>query len=251
MLLEKDKREPPTIKEDFNNSKSYKCSLKNLDQGDFIIRDSNQNILLLVERKTIEDLLASVKDNRYSEQSERYLKLNINNSKIYYIIEGNINRYFPNSTQYKTYYSCIYSLSFKKGFSVLLSNDIAGTINILEQFLSRINKDIDKITKSNDSNESNESNASNDKEEMSSVLLIKKQCITPQNIDSYMLNLIPGIGISTANEILKFFNGKIYNLMKIYNNDDTREDAKNILYNIKINNRKISKKIIENIINYI
>ena len=86
---------------------------------------------------------------------------------------------------------------------------------------------------------------------MSSVLLIKKQCITPQNIDSYMLNLIPGIGISTANEILKFFNGKIYNLMKIYNNDDTREDAKNILYNIKINNRKISKKIIENIINYI
>ena len=262
MLFEIDNRESATIKEYFNNSKSYECSLKNLDQGDFIIRDSNQNILLLVERKTIEDLLASVKDNRYAEQSERYLKLNISNSKIYYIIEGNINRYFPNSTEYKTYYSCIYSLSFKKGFSVLLSNDIPGTINILEQFLSRINKDIDKITKSNISNESNESNESNDsndsnenkeKEETSSVSLIKKQNITPQNIDSYMLNLVPGIGISTAKEILKHFDGKIYNLMKIFesNESNKRNDRISALNDIKINNRKISKKIVENINNYL
>lgn len=258
MLFEVDNREPATIKEYFNNSKSYECSLKNLDQGDFIIRDSNQNILLLVERKTIEDLLASVKDNRYAEQSERYSKLNISNSKIYYIIEGNINRYFPNSTKYKTYYSCIYSLSFKKGFSVLLSNDIPGTINIIEQFLSRINKDIDKITKSNvsnesnDNNESNESNENKEKEETSSVSLIKKQNITPQNIDSYMLNLVPGIGISTAKEILKHFDGKIYNLMKnIKSNESNESISKMVLNDIKINNRKISKKIVENINNYL
>ena len=253
MLFEIDNREPATIKEYFNNSKSYECSLKNLDQGDFIIRDSDQNILLLVERKTIEDLLASVKDNRYSEQSERYSKLNISNSKIYYIIEGNINRYFPNSTEYKTYYSCIYSLSFKKGFSILLSNDIPGTINIMEQFLSRINKDIDKdidkIKKSNESNESNE------KEEINTISLIKKQNITINNIDTYMLNLVPGIGINTAKEILKHYNGKIYNLIKTYKDSNDSNGCKdisiNILENIKINNRKISKKIVENIKNYI
>lgn len=249
MYIEIDNREPTIIKEYFSNSKNYKYYFKNLEQGDFIIRDSNQNILLLVERKTVDDLLASVKDNRYSEQSERYSKLEINNSKIYYIIEGNIDRYSNNSTEYKIFYSCIYSLSFKKGFSILFTKDMFGTINILEQFLSRINKDIDKITKSN---ESSENNKSKEKEEISSVSLIKKQNITQQNIDSYMLNLVPDIGISTAKEILKHFDGKIYNLMKIFESNKINEcNSKMVLNDIKINNRKISKKIVENINNYL
>jgi 5'-3' exonuclease len=67
-----------------------------------------------------------------------------------------------------------------------------------------------------------------------------------------MLNLVPGIGISTAKEILKHFDGKIYNLMKIFESNESNEsNRKMVLNDIKINNRKISKKIVENINNYL
>ena len=56
-----------------------------------------------------------------------------------------------------------------------------------------------------------------------------------------MLNLVPGIGLQTAKEILSNYNGKIYNLISIIEKD---EDT---LKNIKIKNRKISSKDISNI----
>ncbi len=100
--LEIDNREPLSIKEYFiENCKTINCQLKNLEQGDFIIRDLNQNILLLIERKSISDLLASVKDKRYTEQCQRYSQLNIPNSNIYFIIEGNHNNIEKNRTNYK------------------------------------------------------------------------------------------------------------------------------------------------------
>ena len=87
--IEIDNREPSIIKEYFNSidNKKVITKLKNLDQGDFIIKDSNENILLIIERKTISDLLSSVKDSRYIEQSDRYLELDLPSSKIYYLIE--------------------------------------------------------------------------------------------------------------------------------------------------------------------
>ena len=75
--------------------------------------------------------------------------------------------------------------------------------------------------------------------------LVKKQTITKENIDSYMLNLVPGIGIQTAKEILNNYNGEIHNLISAIEKD---EDT---LKNIKINNRKISSKVISNIKEYL
>ena len=45
--------------------------LKNLELGDIIIEDDEGVELLLVERKTFDDLVASIKDGRYSEQGFR------------------------------------------------------------------------------------------------------------------------------------------------------------------------------------
>lgn len=239
MIFEIDNREPTIIKEYFTGSESLYYNytkLKNLEQGDFIIRDSQENIILLFERKTIDDLLASVKDSRYSEQCERYSQLEIPNNKIYYIIEGNLNNLQKDSTEYKMVYSCIFSLSFKKDFSVLFTNNINSTIILLKEFLIRIQNYKDKNT------------------EISSITnkLVKKQVITKENIDSYMLNLIPGIGLNTAKEILNNFDGKIYNLIHLLKTDNknggTEENNMNeILNGITIKSRKLSKKIIQSI----
>lgn len=239
MIFEIDNREPTIIKEYFTGTESVYYNytkLKNLEQGDFIIRDSQENIILLFERKTIDDLLASVKDSRYSEQCERYSQLELPNNKIYYIIEGNLNNLQKDSTEYKTVYSCIFSLSFKKDFSVLFTDNINSTIILLKEFLIRIQNNKDKNT---------ETSSTTNK-------LVKKQVITKENIDSYMLNLIPGIGLNTAKEILNNFDGKIYNLIYLLKTDNENgaseeNNINEILNGITIKSRKLSKKIIQSI----
>ena len=227
MIIEIDNREPIIIKEYFsksiNNSNNLVTTrLKNLEQGDFIIRDNDENILLIIERKTINDLLSSVKDSRYAEQSERYSQLDIPSNKIIYLIEGNYENFHKDSTEFKTIYSCIFSLSYNKGFTVLFTESINSTCTIIEEYLNRIieNKISSKFK----------------------LNLVKKQTITKDNIDSYMLNLVPGIGLQTAKEILSNTNKSFYEFWKLLKNSEID------LESIKIKNRKLNKKIIENII---
>ena len=226
MIIEIDNREPIIIKEYF--SKSINSSnnlittrLKNLEQGDFIIRDQDENTLLIIERKTISDLLSSVKDSRYTEQSERYSQLDIPSNKIIYLIEGNYKNFHKDSIEFKTIYSCIFSLSYNKGFTVLFTESVNGTCIIIEEYLNRIieNKISTKFK----------------------LNLVKKQTITKENIDSYMLNLVPGIGLQTAKEILSNTNKSFYEFWKLLKNSEID------LESMKIKNRKLSKKIIENI----
>jgi len=226
MIIEIDNREPTIIKEYFNknsniNNKLIITRLKNLEQGDFIIRDLDENILLIIERKTINDLLSSVKDSRYSEQSERYSQLDIPSNKIIYLIEGDYENFHKDSIEFKTIYSCIFSLNYNKGFTVLFTESINSTCTIIEEYLNRIieNKISSKFK----------------------LNLVKKQIITKENIDSYMLNLVPGIGLQTAKEILNITNKSFYEFWKQIKNSEID------LESIKIKNRKLSKKIIENI----
>ena len=138
MIIEIDNREPTIVKEYFRNTsfnKFYTCKFKNLEQGDIIIRDQDENILLIIERKTINDLLSSVKDSRYAEQSERYSQLDIPSSKIIYLIEGNFKNFHKDSIEFKTIYSCIFSLNYNKGFTVLFTESINSTCTIIEEYL--------------------------------------------------------------------------------------------------------------------
>ena len=226
MILEIDNREPTLIKEFFQKKqiedKLFTVIFKNLEQGDYIIKDLNDNILIIIERKTINDLLSSVKDSRYKEQCDRLLELDISSNKIYYIIEGNYNNYNSDTIEYKTIYSCLYSLSYSKGFSLLLTQSIKDTSLIIYEFLIRLYEN--KIYNNNKIN------------------LIKKNQITKDNIDSYMLNLVPGIGLLTAKKILEIYNNSIIDLIS-----DLKENGSTQLENIKLNKRKLSSKIIKNI----
>lgn len=229
MIVEIDNREPKLIKDYFNLNQNNKITYKfsNLEQGDFIIKDDNNNIIYIFERKTINDLLSSVKDTRYVEQSERYSNLDIPTNRIIYIIEGNYDMFQKNSVEFKTIYSCIYSLTFIKGFTLLFTHSIKSSCILLEQFIEKICEN--KICSS------------------FNCKLIKKNTITKENINEYMLNLVPGIGILTAKEILKHFNGNIYNLIYELKNNDNID----IFKNIYIKSKKISSKIILNIKEYL
>ena len=97
--------------------------------GDIIIYDDNDE-KLVIERKCLNDLLASIKDGRYEEQSYRLNGLNHPNHNIYYLIEGDVNkanRFKDNNIEKLTLYSAMFSLNYYKGFSVYRSDNVNET----------------------------------------------------------------------------------------------------------------------------
>ena len=101
--------------------------------GDIIIADENED-KLVIERKSITDLLASIKDGRYEEQSYRLNGLNHHNHNIIYLVEGDVtqaNRFkSDNRVDKLTAYSAMFSLNYYKGFSVMRSNCLEETADI-------------------------------------------------------------------------------------------------------------------------
>ena len=107
-------------------SKLYKIKIEQLHIGDIVIEDDSGKTILIFERKTLNDLAASIKDGRYNEQSFRLNKEQIHNHNIIYIIEGDIERYNEKRTHIskKTLISTMFSLLYYKGFSVYRTNTI-------------------------------------------------------------------------------------------------------------------------------
>jgi ERCC4-type nuclease len=67
-----------------------------LDVGDIAIcqmKDKSAKILAIFERKTVNDMLASLKDGRYKEQKLRLMSNHCQDKtkRIYYILEGDTN----------------------------------------------------------------------------------------------------------------------------------------------------------------
>jgi hypothetical protein len=83
----------------------------------------------VIERKTLRDLAASIKDGRYEEQSYRLNGLQHHNHNIIYLIEGDMYHFnaFKDRIDKQTLYSAMFSINFFKGFSVMRSNNIEET----------------------------------------------------------------------------------------------------------------------------
>ena len=61
-----------------------------MDIGDIAIVNDEDEELLLMERKKLTDLAASIRDGRYQEQSYRLNGHSLHNHNIIYIVEGKI-----------------------------------------------------------------------------------------------------------------------------------------------------------------
>jgi ERCC4-type nuclease len=127
--------------------KNIKIKSETLPIGDIIINDDNED-KIIIERKSIADLLSSIKDGRYEEQSYRLNGLNNHNHNIVYLIEGDINKQnrfkSDNATENLTAYSAMFSLNYYKGFSVFRSFSMEETANIVCNMAYKIGKDLTK-----------------------------------------------------------------------------------------------------------
>lgn len=251
--------------------KELEVQIENLPLGDVII-SNNVEDKLIIERKSINDLAASIKDGRYEEQSYRLNGLNHPNHNIIYLIEGDINRvnrFKDNKMEKLTLYSSIFSLNYYKGFSVIRTFSIdesaifiCNTANKLRkgeaenklpyyQNTQTILKPISLEEKKQNSEEiiCNEEITCNDKDYVSVVKKIKKDNITPDNIGEIMLCQIPGISSITALAIMSKFKTLPNLISQIQENENCLKD---ISYtNSKNQIRKVNKTCLVNIVKFL
>lgn len=242
---------------------------ENLPLGDIIINDGI-NDCLIIERKTLTDLGASIKDGRYEEQSYRLNGISHHNHNIIYLIEGDMYRFntFKERIDKQTLYSAMFSINYFKGFSIMRTNTIDETAMICCNMVYKLvgglkagklgyylNKKHDKIQpdskeKDNiDETENNEKETNEEKDYCKVVKKVKKDNITTENIGEIMLCQIPGISSATALAIFKEFK----TLADLINSLKENENCLNNISTIDTNgkSRKISKTAIANIIKFL
>ena len=279
MLIKVDNREQELLKQIQNlvlfipAFKQLKVETAALALGDIIIYDDNDE-KLIIERKCLNDLLASIKDGRYEEQSYRLNGLNHPNHNIYYLIEGDVNkanRFKDNNIEKLTLYSAMFSLNYYKGFSVMRTLSMEETAIFICNTASKLSKSDKKAYYENKPIVTNtvgqeqttvedqtivvekttvvEQNLESDKDYISVVKKVKKENITPENIAEIMLCQIPGISSVTAIAIMDKFK-TIPNLInEIQQNDNCLKDIS--YQNSKGQSRKINKTSLVNIVKFL
>ena len=205
------------IKNLIDSNSSFKniiLNVKQLTLGDIIFNNEKGEDVLIIERKTINDLAGSINDGRYKEQSIRLSSVSLHNHNIIYLIEGKITSLNTkyNRISQDAIYSSFCSIQYHKGFSIMRSFDINESAIIILRYFNKIQKETlrkpfyfnnynDTDTATNNSLY-NDNCGSNGSDYISSIKKIKRDNITPDNIGSIFLSQIPGISTVTAIAIM-------------------------------------------------
>jgi ERCC4-type nuclease len=225
---------------ELNTFATVQLSKQVLPIGDILFKtDDDTKTLCIIERKSLADLLASIKDGRYEEQSYRLSnngECSLHN--VIYVIEG-IMSTLRTPMEKRLVFSSIASLNYFKGFSVLRSSSVSETAELLLFSADKIARGIaDGVS----------ANANTEQNYCTVVKKVKKENVTPQNIAEIMLCQIPGISSTNAIAIMKHFSSLSDLIDKLKSNPDCLDDIR-IETNGK--SRKIAKNCVEGIRNYL
>ena len=240
---------------------------ESLPLGDIIICDNTGKEKVIIERKSLPDLAASIRDGRYAEQGYRLNQCDLPNHQIYYVIEGDLRYYRPYKglPDKKALLSSMVSISYFKGFSLYRTNNLEETAEWVMHFAKKLLKEGPKAMpyggEQNAAGTADTSASSNSQQVYSQQVYnqqvysqviskrMKKDNITIENIGEIMLSQIPSVSSASAIAIMQKFSN-FANLMTALQNDE------HCLNDITIENKngqakKITKPCINNIYNFL
>jgi ERCC4-type nuclease len=212
---------------------NHQIKSERLPLGDIILHDpavqgqgqGQGRDIVLFERKSLNDLAASIQDGRYKEQSFRLIEnataTGFHTHNIVYIIEGDIAQYEAkrnkNNRITKTeLQSAMVSLLYYKGFSVIRTMNLGETADFILHFADKVAKEsadgaIPAHTTGGDVPETVETAA-----QAYSEVAAKKEkrdYITRENIGEIMLAQVPGVSPKVAAAILAKYGGSVYEFL--------------------------------------
>lgn len=251
-----------------NNIKNIDLAIENLPIGDIII-SSNEEELVIIERKSLSDLASSIRDGRYNEQSYRLNNSSVHNHNIIYLIEGDWSHYnkgtFNKSINQHTLMSSIISINYYKGFSLYRTQTISESALYIVYLADKLQRENGKknsfysnnvlLTETSNKEENNPQNTNTEKNEQKEqvsysqvVKKVKKDNITIENIGEIILSQIPNVSSQSAIVIMNKFK-TIKNLIsELEKNDKCLDD---IFIGTTEKPRKLSKPCKSSIYKYL
>jgi len=225
------------LNNEFLNKEMIVLEKRVLQLGDILfMSDDEATTFLCIERKSLPDLLASIKDGRYTEQSYRLTNCFPNPHNVVYLLEGMLSTVKDK----KLVISCIASLNYFKGFSVHRTVSLAETAMYILCMADKVAREITKGTKPWLFAEK----PAESTDYCDVVKVSKKANITKENIGQMILMQIPGISSAISIEIMKPF----ANFLEFV--DRIRSDPE-YLSQIKVNGRKIGSNVLKGIDEFI
>jgi ERCC4-type nuclease len=258
-----------------NGDDKVKIIPRSLHLGDIVLEDDAGNTLVIYERKSLSDLVSSIKDGRYTEQSHRLIHSSgIHPHNISYIIEGMYSQ-FRNNADKQMCISAMTTLFYFKGFSVFRTCSCNETAELIMGMAKKIQKELaagkiprysltiesqpvntldvlaETVVESTDPTAAThggntlavvENPAAKPYSEV--VHKIKKNNITPENIGEIILCSIPGISSVSAIEIMKHYDSFAAFMEEIKSHPDKLNE---IYLTTNGKRRKLAKNIIDNI----
>lgn len=226
------------------------------------------DILCIMERKTVIDMAASIRDGRYEEQAYRLNDTNVVNHQIIYVVEGDHNRvllssannFSRNKITPDVMYSAFASILFFKGFSLYRSFNVQDTASFIINTHRKLHKELFSKKKSRTlyySKKEDENERTVIKtDDYNKTLKKKSSYISQESTSVAMLCQIQGISTTIANVLVSEF-GTVGNLTRSLNEnsdllDDWRYVSKNDEADDKIKDKKgkrLSKSIVLSIKN--
>jgi ERCC4-type nuclease len=219
-----------------------------LSLGDAILQTDDGKEIAIIERKSLHDLLASIKDGRYVEQSFRLQNCcNNNPHKIIYIIEGVFAQLRNPAQDKKTIFSSITTLNLFKGFSVLRTSSVQETAELLMAMADKTHRSLEKgsvLFSPSVKLDADTQEVVPTKKYCEVVKKVKKENLTPENMGEVILCQIPSINSVSAIAIMKEFISisKLIDSLK-----KNPECLDNIMCETKGKTRKISKAVVQNV----
>jgi len=238
-----DERETDLYAKCCNSGSNLQMEKRVIPIGDTLIMDNDDKPLLIIERKSISDLIASVKDGRYREQSHRLIHSSgITRHHIVYIIEGLFSQ-IRTPVDKKMVYSAMISLQIYKGFSVVRTNSMSETSDWILSCANKIGSELSKGVLPWTGSTEEEPVAY-----CSVVKQVKKDNITPDNIGEIILSQIPSISAVSAIAVMRKFK-TISHLIDSIKQDATCMD--DVLCESKGKIRKLGRNVKQNIIHFL
>jgi ERCC4-type nuclease len=256
---------------------------ENLDIGDIKIYSDDDNPVYIIERKTFSDLLASIKDGRYKEQSHRLLySSGFNHHNVLYILEGSFSN-IKTPLEKKIIYSALTSLNYFKGFSVMKTSSVHETAELIFYLSEKVDigfskkqfplylfnknknvipllphndaidivieKDADKETKEENTQLCSQQPINEQIPYVNFVKKVKKDNITQENIGEIILSQIPSVSANTAIVIMKNYKTFYDFILHLKENPNCLDNLETEI--TKGKKRKISKTAVLNIKTYL
>ncbi len=204
-----------------------------LTVGDIIIKDvrideennPNEKIILIIERKTVDDFLGGIKSGRFREQRER---LKATGCKCCYIVENYGKLSYSDISKVNIISGAIENLIVYHDISVIPTLNLKHTAHTLLNIFEKIRKQLPE-----DRNISPENVV---------PVFTQKKTKVLEHIHEHQLILVPGVSAKSAKVISEKY-PTVKSLVSAYETLDKPEEKWNLLADIFIGKKKIGKVV--------